>query len=105
MPHTAGVQMYEGSARCRVKSAPTALRPQARFAQLLERHARDVEIDRLAQHVLAELGDPARAPPQHRVGLGRAVSAHDPDQLDAAAALERSEEHTSELQSHLNLVC
>src|SRR5260370_22951939 len=30
---------------------------------------------------------------------------HRPDFCEAAAALVRSEEHTSELQSHLNLVC
>src|SRR5260370_19752059 len=37
---------------------------------------------------------PARAPPQHHRARGRTQSRP-----------ERSEEHTSELQSHLNLVC
>ena len=84
MPHAARIHVHEGGAGCRIKADATALGPQACFAQLLERHAWDVEIDGLAQHVLAELGDPARASPQHRVGFGRAVSADDPNRLFGA---------------------
>ena len=84
MAHTAGVHVHEGRARGGIKADAAALRPQAGFAQLLERHARNVEVDGLAQHVLAELGDSARTPPQHRVRFGRAVSADDPDRSFAA---------------------
>src|SRR5262249_52104762 len=63
MAHTAGIHMHEGRARGGIKADTAALRPQAGFAQLLERHAWNVEVDRLAQHVLAELGDSARTPP------------------------------------------
>src|SRR5438034_6390994 len=47
---------------------------------------------------------PARAGPTARasVGSGRAVRARGPDPTDARA---RSEEHTSELQSHSEIVC
>src|SRR5205823_13631330 len=82
--HAACSYVKAGGAGCGRTTAATALGPQACFAQLLERHAWDVEIDGLAQHVLAELGDPARASPQHRVGFGQAVSADDPNRLFGA---------------------
>ena len=81
MAHASGVHVNERRARCGIKADAAALRPQAGFAQLLERYAGNVEVDGLAQHMLAELGDPARAPPQHGVGLGRAESAYDPDRF------------------------
>src|SRR5260370_26898114 len=49
---------------------------------------------------------------QGRVGLGllerieiAALQVLDQRQLEPGSVVERSEEHTSELQSHLNLVC
>src|SRR5207245_8588503 len=67
--------------RGRIESDAAALGAQARFPQLLERNAWNVEIHRLAQRVLAEFGDAARSPPQHRIGGGRAISADHPDRL------------------------
>ena len=40
-----------------------------------------IEIEGLAGHVLAELGDRARAPPQHGVGLRRPIGRDDVDRL------------------------
>ena len=58
-----------------------ALQPQANFAELFEPHARNIEVDSMAQHVLGEARHAAAAPPQHRIGLGRAITAYDVDWL------------------------
>ena len=76
--HRADVDMHE---RARIVADAAALQPQARDAQLLDRNAGNLEVDRLAERVLAELGDAARAPAQHRVGGGRAVGRDDVDRL------------------------
>jgi hypothetical protein len=54
---------------------------QAGGPQLVERYAGNVEVDRLAEHVLAVLGDAAGAPAQHGIGVGRAIAADHPDRL------------------------
>src|SRR5438477_9287354 len=41
----------------------------------------------------------------HEGDAGRSCPADDEDAAPAVAQLRRSEEHTSELQSHVNLVC
>ena len=46
--HAADVEMHEGRARARIEADAAALQAQARGAQILERHARDEEVDRLA---------------------------------------------------------
>ena len=56
VPHAADVEMHEGRAGGRIEADAAALRPQAGLAQLLERHARNVEVHRLAEHVLADAG-------------------------------------------------
>src|SRR5207302_2153668 len=58
MPHAARIEMYESGAR--VEPDATALGAQPGRTHFIERHAGNEEVDRLALHVLAMLGDPAR---------------------------------------------
>src|SRR5260370_973284 len=61
------------------------------------------EIDDGIASVKAALGDDAALAPFFRIpGLSRAEGV---DDYLASQGIQRSEEHTSELQSHLNLVC
>src|SRR5260370_18651130 len=48
---------------------------------------------------------PARAAVDGQVDLAASLEAHDGTGTAATGFIGRSEEHTSELQSHLNLVC
>src|SRR5260370_26235696 len=41
----------------------------------------------------------------HQIGLDRVLGGQPSPDVDAGGVHRRSEEHTSELQSHLNLVC
>jgi len=81
MPHAAGIHVHERRAGGRVEADAAALQAQADGAQLVERHAGNVEVRGVAEHVLAEAGDAVAVPAQHRVGFRRAVAAHDPDRL------------------------
>ena len=56
VPDVAGIEMDEGRSRGRIEADAAALQPQPGKADLLQRHVRDVEIHRVAQHVLAEAG-------------------------------------------------
>ncbi len=85
VPHAADVEMDEGGAGGRVVADAAALQPEAGLALGFERYAGDEEVHGAAERVLAELGHPAAAPPQHRVGLGRAIAA---DHLDRALGIE-----------------
>jgi hypothetical protein len=62
---------------------------------------RKVEIERLAGHVLAELGDGARAPPQHGVGLGRPIGRNDVDRLARADRAVDLPDDVEEARLHL----
>src|SRR5262249_52003685 len=81
MAHAGRIQMHERRARAWIKTNSAALRAQPRSAQLIERNAGNVEIDRLALRVLAELGDPAGFLAKRRIGGRRTIAAHDPDRL------------------------
>ncbi len=81
MPHAAGVHMHERRAGGRIEADAAALQPQADDAKLLDRHAGNIKIHGVAEHVLAEARDAVAAPPQHGVGFRRPVAAHDPDRL------------------------
>src|SRR5882762_11834492 len=64
------------------------------------------EIYTLSLHDALPISRP-NAPPNiaPRNTAGKKLPPGDPDPSVAAVAASRSEEHTSELQSHLNLVC
>src|SRR6185369_1922506 len=77
----ADVEMHEWRARGRIETDAAALRLHGGSAKNVERYARDVEVDGLAERVLAEFGDALAAAAQHGVGGGRAVAADDVDRL------------------------
>src|SRR5260370_10172731 len=52
--------------------------------------------------LLATIADRLRVP---RLGLAKQATSLQPQLEEVACFARRSEEHTSELQSHLNLVC
>ena len=81
VPDAAGVQMHEGRAGGRIEADAAALQAQAGEADLLQRHARNVEVHRMPQHVLAEARHAGGAAAEHRVGGGRAVGGDDLDRL------------------------
>ena len=58
--HAAGVEVDEGRDGIRVVADAAALQPHADRADASDRHVRQIEVHRLAEHVLAVLGD-ARA--------------------------------------------
>ena len=105
-PHAdmAGVQMHERRARGRIEADAAALQMHADGADPVERHARDVEVHGVAEHMLAELGDAGGLPPQHRVGLGRAIAAHDPDRFLGAGFALHLPHQVDEVRVHLGFL-
>ena len=87
--HVADVEMHERRARGRVVADAAALQPHRGLAELLERNAGDVEVDGLAERVLAVARDAGAlaAAAEHFVGAGRAVAADDLDRLLGADLL------------------
>ena len=77
----AGVEMDEGRSRGRVEADAAALQAEPGGADLLQRHVRDVEVHRVAEHVLAEARHAGRAAAEHGVGGGGAVGGDDLDRL------------------------
>ena len=61
VPDGAGVHVHEGRAGGRIETDAAALQPKTNLADLLERHAGNEEVHRLAIDVLAELRDAIRA--------------------------------------------
>ena len=77
----AGVEMNEGRSRGRVEADAATLQAEAGGADLLQRHVRNVEVHRVAEHVLAEARHAGRAAAEHGVGGGGAVGGDDLDRL------------------------
>src|SRR5262249_11542759 len=100
MAYAAGVEVNERRARGRIEADATALHAQPGIADLLKRHARNVEVDRLAEHMLAELRHTLAAPAQHRVGGGRAKAAYDLDRLLGADLLIDFPDQVEQLRIH-----
>ena len=76
--------------------------PMARMR--VDRDVRQVEIHGLAEHVLAVLGDRARAAAEHRVGRGRAIGGSDMDRraradlpIDLPEGVEQARVHAGRL--------
>ena len=80
----ADVEMHERGARGRIETDAAALRLHGGCAENVQRHARDVEVDGLAERVLAEFCDALAAAAQHVVGRRRTVAADDVDRLFGA---------------------
>src|SRR3984957_3993071 len=68
--HAAGIHVYERRPRARIEANTAALQAQTYDAKVFERHAGNVEIHGVTEHVLAEAGDAAAAAAEHRVGFG-----------------------------------
>ena len=82
----AGIEMHERRARGRVEADAATLQAQAGVADLLKRHVGDVEIHRMAEHMLAEARHAGMggAAAEHGVGFRRAIGGDDLDRLLAA---------------------
>ena len=66
----AGIKMHEGGAGGRIEANAADLLAHTDFPQLLQRHAGEIEVHRLAERMLAELRHAAAAAAQHGVGGG-----------------------------------
>ena len=99
--HIADIHVDEWRARSRVVADAAALHLEPDVAQFLQRHAGDVEVHRLAEHVLAFLGDTAAAAAQHRVGGRRAIAADDLDVVRRTALMIRFPHQIEQPRIHL----
>ena len=100
----AGVEMDERRAGGRIETDAAALQPQPGIPDLLERDARNEEIHRMAEHMLAEARDARRAATEHGVGGGRAVGGNDLDRLLAVDVAIDFPEDVEEVTIHHGLV-
>ena len=98
----AGVHVDEGRAGGRVEADAAELHLQADRAQLGERHVGNVEVHRLAEHVLAVLGDALRAAAEHAVGRRRAIAAHHLDVIVRSGLLVDLPEQVEQMRVHLD---
>ena len=98
----ADVHVDEGRTRGRIIADAAALHLEADIAQLLQRHAGDVEIHRLAEHVLALLRHAPGAAAQHGVGRRRAITADDLDVARGAAFAIRLPDQVKQARVHLD---
>jgi hypothetical protein len=101
--HAAGVQMHEGGARGRIEADAAALQAQAGGANFRQRHARNVEVHRMAERVLAVTGHAGRAAAEHGVGAGRTVGGDDVDRLLAVDVAVDLPEDVEQATIHLGL--
>ncbi len=69
----AGIEMNERGPRGRIEADAATLQTEPGVANLLQRHVRDVEVHRMAEHVLAEARHARGAAAEHGVGGGRAI--------------------------------
>ena len=75
------IEMDEGRVRVWIEADAATLQTHPDLADSRRGHVGQVEVHRLAEHVLAVLGDGARATAQHGVGVGRAIGGHDVEGL------------------------
>ena len=99
----AGVEMDEGRARGRVEADAAALLPQTGGANVRERHAGNIEVDRMAKHMLAVARHAGRAAAEHGVGGGGAVGGDDIDRLLAVDVAVDFPEDVEQATIHLGL--
>ena len=99
----AGIEMDERRSRGRVKADAAALQPEPRGADLLQRHVRNVEIHRVAEHVLAEARHAGRAAAEHGVGGGGAVGGDDLDRFLAVDVAVDFPEDVEQMPIHRGL--
>ena len=61
----AGIEMNERRSRGRIETDAATLQAKPGGADLLERNFGDIEVHRVAEHVLAEAGDAGRSAAKH----------------------------------------
>ena len=81
VPDAAGIEMDERRSGGRIEPDAATLQPKPGGADLLERHFRNVEIDGVAEHMLAVAGHPRGTAAEHGIGGGGAVGRDDVDGL------------------------
>ena len=100
----AGVEMDERRSRGRIEADAAALQAKPGGADLLERHVRNVEVHRVAEHVLAVARHAGGAAAEHGVGGGGAVGGDDLDRLLAVDVAVDFPEDVEQLTIHRGLV-
>jgi hypothetical protein len=100
-PHAAGIHVDERRAGGRIEADAAALQAKPDLAQFCERHAGDIKIHGVAEHVLGKAGDAAASAPQHGVGRRRAIAADHVDRMVAGLALHFPDQ-VDELRIHAN---
>ena len=100
----AGIEMDERRSRGRIEADAAALQAKSGGANLLERHVRNEEIHRVAEHVLAEAGYAGGTAAEHGVGGGRTVGGDDLDRLLAVDVAVDFPEDVEQATIHRGLV-
>ena len=102
-PHAdaAGVHVDKRRAGGRIVADAADLHAEADFAEFRQRNAGNVEVHRLAEHVLAVLGDGLGAAAQHGVGVRRAIAADNVDWARGARRLIDLPEQVEQVRVHL----
>ncbi|MCY1296698.1 hypothetical protein D9M70_461020 [compost metagenome] len=99
--NAANIHVNERRAGGRVIADATHLELHADFAQRLQLHVGKVEVHRLAEHVLALLGDALRARTQHAVGCRRTIGRDDVDIIARTALLVDFPDEVEKTRVHL----
>ena len=99
--HRADVEVDERAVGLRVPADAAALHLHADRPDLVDRDVGEVEVHRLAEHVLAVLGHRAGAAAQGGVGLGRAVGRDDVDGVLRADGAVGLPHHVEQARVHL----
>ena len=100
----AGVEMDEGRARGRIEADTAALQAEACGANVFERYAGNVEIHRVAKHVLAKARHAGRTAAEHGVGGGGAIGGDDIDRLLAVDVAIDFPEDVEQTAIHRGLI-
>src|SRR5688500_10778451 len=104
MTHASGVEVDERRPRARVEADAAGLHAEADGAALREVDTRNEEVECLALHMEAVLGDAVTPFAQPGVGLGRAVAGYDLDGLGRAGLLIDLPHQVEEVRVHLGRV-
>ena len=103
VPDAAGIEMHERRSGGRIEADAAALQAEPREADLLQRHVGNVEVHRMAEHMLAEACDARGAAAEHGVGGGGAIGGDDLDRLLAVDVAVDFPEDVEEATIHRGL--
>ena len=100
----AGIEMNERRSRGRIEADAATLQTKPGVANLLQLHVRDVEVHRMAEHVLAEARHARGAAAEHGVGGRGSVGGDDLDRLLAVDVAVDFPEDVEQVTIHRGLV-